>query len=262
MSKIENLLKFISEHNFEYNQHNKDRLKEIGIVAMKRLASALKLKEYKVSFNPGGIAVTGDLYLMGMFNDNIGIYISITKGWNRNEGFSFLYRTIKNMEDYSGGGNNYFRYIFSEKQIVNRIHQLCGVNPKDLKQTKSFSKRNADPSGKSIEQFTGNKRKDYKERYDRAYKMFQDHLGYGNYFQIGSGSHDRIHDLTLAALAYDNMVHFKGQMTGEGFLNTKFLFPSGNEGRPSALIDCYRPEMWDTFGRASNKFVLIEEEES
>lgn len=260
-SQLTRLIRFVHDNYLSYNQSAKEKFKTMGLQAMKRLASALKLREFKIDFNAGGIAVSGDLHLMGMFNDNVGIYITISEGSHHN-GCTFLYRTIKHMNDYSGGSNNYFRDVVSEKEVVDTIHRLCKVKPEDLVTSKRFASRNLDPTGKSIEQFTGNKRKDFKERYDRAYKMFQDHLAYGNYFGLGAGSHDRIHDLTIAALAYDNLVHFKEQMTGEGFLNTKFTFPSGNEGRTSQLIDCYRPEMWDTFGRASNKFVLIEEEEN
>jgi hypothetical protein len=250
-SQLTKLLRFVQGNDLSYDQPAKDKFKERGLKAMRRLASALKLREFEASFNAGGIAVSGDLHLMGMFNDNMGIYIAISKGVFKHDGFTFLYRTIKNMKDYSGGGNNYFREIVGEAEVVKRIHQLCRVEPKDLIHTKSLAKRNVNPVGKPLINFTGNKRKDYQTRYDRAYKMFQDHLAYGNYFGHGAHSHDRIHDLTIAALAYDNLVNIKGQMTSEGFLHSKFFFPSGNEGRPSQLIECYRPEMWDTFGKAA-----------
>ncbi|HUU89513.1 MAG TPA: hypothetical protein VMX17_17405 [Candidatus Glassbacteria bacterium] len=264
-SKLTRLLRFVQDNDLSYDQSAKDKFKERGLEAMKRLASALKLREFKADFNAGGIAVSGDIHLMGMFNDTMGIYITITKGVFNHNGCTFLYRTIKNMEDYSGGGNNYFREIVSEIEVVKKIHALCRINPEQqraIAASKSLSKRNVNPIGKPLENFTGNKRKDFQARYDKAYKLFQDHLAYGNYFQLGAGSHDRIHDLTIAALAFDNLVNIKGQMTEEGFLRSKFIFPSSNEGTPTALIGCYRSEMWNTFGHASNKYVLIEEEEN
>jgi len=264
-SQLTRLIRFVQDNEISYNQSAKDKFKERGLQAMKRLASALKLREFEVSFNAGGIAVSGDLHLMGMFNDVMGIYITISKGAFNHSGCTFLYRTIKNMKDYSGGQNNYFRDVVGHTEVVETIHRMCKIDPKQqsiITASKNFSKRNVNPIGKPLENFTGNRRKDFQERYDRAYKIFQDHLAYGNYFGHGAHSHDRIHDLTIAALAFDNLVHIKGQMTERGFLDSKFIFPSGNEGRPSQLIECYRGEMWGTFGFASHKFVEIEEEES
>ena len=260
-SQLTRLIKFIKGNNLSYNQPAKDKFKEMGLKAMKRLASALKLREFEVGFNAGGIAVSGDLHLMGMFNDNVGIYITISEGTFSHNNCTFLYRTIKHMKDYSGGQNNFFRDVVGEAEVVNEIYRLCKVKAEELKVTKRFSKRNLDPIGKPLINFTGNKRKDFQERYDRAYALFQNHLAYGNYFQIGANSHDRIHDLTIAALAYDNLVNIKGQMTSEEFLNNKFIFPSGNEGRPSQLIECYRSEMWNTFSEAAGYFEEINEPE-
>jgi len=263
-SQLTRLIRFVQDNDLSYNQSAKDKFKERGLQAMKRLASALKLREFDVSFNAGGIAVSGDLHLMGMFNDNIGIYIIISKGAFNHNGCTFLYRTIKNMKDYSGGGNNYFRDVVGHTEVVKTIHRMCKIDPKQqsiIAASKNFSKRNVNPIGKPLENFTGNRRKDFQERYDRAYKMFQNHLAYGNYFQLGADSHERIHDLTIAALAYDNLVNIKGQMTSEGFLHSKFIFPSGNEGRPSQLIECYRNEMWHTFGEAAGYLEEINEPE-
>jgi len=186
-SQLTKLIKFVQNNDLCYDQSAKDKFKEIGLQAMKRLASALKLREFKASFNACGIAVSGDLHLMGMFNDVMGVYITISKGAFNNNGCTFLYRTIKNMEDYSGGANNYFRDVVGEKEVVETIHRMCKVNAKEqsiVLATKSLAKRNINPIGKPLINFTGNKRKDYQERYDRAYKMFQDHLAYGNYFGI------------------------------------------------------------------------------
>lgn len=263
-SQLTRLIRFVQDNDLSYNQSAKDKFKERGLQAMKRLASTLKLREFKMDFNAGGIAVSGDLHLTGMFNDVMGIYITITKGAFNHNGCTFLYRTIKNMEDYSGGGNHYFREIVGETEVVKAIHQLCRIDAKQqsaIVAAKSLSKRNVNPIGKPLENFTGNRRKDFQGRYDKAYKLFQDHLAYGNYFQLGAGSHDRIHDLTIAALAYDNLVNIKGQMTSEGFLGSKFIFPSGNEGRPSQLIECYRNEMWHTFGEAAGYLEEINEPE-
>ena len=101
--------------------------------------------------------------------------------------------------------------------------------------------------GSSIEKFTGNRRKDYQERYDKFYEAFQKHFMYGNYFRINQHSHDRIHDLTLAALAFENMAIIKGAVKEGAFLDMKFKFASGNQGCITNLLNCYRPEIWVLF---------------
>lgn len=109
----------------------KQNFKKLGKKAFKELAEYIGLKEYDVNFNPGGPAVSGDLTLMGMFNSNIGIYISLNK-----DGFSngVLYRSIKSMKDYSGGNNNYFPEgeFNHPEEIKEKVYRL-------LKLDKSFS---------------------------------------------------------------------------------------------------------------------------
>ncbi len=79
MKTLKNLYNWMNGRTFEYNQEAKDRFKQRGLADMRKLAKELKLREFKVSFNPGGIAVPGDLMLMGMFNDNMGIYVHISQ---------------------------------------------------------------------------------------------------------------------------------------------------------------------------------------
>ena len=44
-----------------YNEDFKKKYKMVGLKAMKELARLLDLKEFVINFNPGGIAVIGDL---------------------------------------------------------------------------------------------------------------------------------------------------------------------------------------------------------
>jgi hypothetical protein len=101
-----------------YNESFKERFREIGIKAMEELAGLLGLKEYRVSFNPGGIAVSGDLTLMGMWSEGNGIYITMNKNFLRNPWGDVLYRTIKHMKDYCGGPNNWFKYELLRKPML------------------------------------------------------------------------------------------------------------------------------------------------
>ena len=76
-----------------------------GKAFLRALAKDLGLREYKVSANPGGIAVSGETTLIGMWN-NSGIYIMIGQS---SFGFEELviYRKVKHIKDYSGGSNRF-----------------------------------------------------------------------------------------------------------------------------------------------------------
>jgi hypothetical protein len=100
----------LSSESGRYNPEFKERFKKVGVKAMKELADLLELKKIDVHFNPGGIAVSGDLRLMGMWGDDDGIYISMNKDFPNNPWGHVLYRTIKHMKDFSGGPNNYFEF--------------------------------------------------------------------------------------------------------------------------------------------------------
>ncbi len=94
----------------------KQNFRKLGKKAFKELAEYIGLKEYDVKFNPGGPAVSGDLSLMGMFTADKGIYISMNKDGLKG---GVLYRSIKGMKDYSGGGNNYFPEAeLAEPQLI------------------------------------------------------------------------------------------------------------------------------------------------
>ena len=93
-----------------YNGAFKARFKAIGKKAMKELAVLLELKEHDVSFNPGGIAVSGDLTLMGMWDEGTGVYVTMNKDFPNKPWGDVLFRTIKDMRDFTGGPNQYFRF--------------------------------------------------------------------------------------------------------------------------------------------------------
>ena len=76
-----------------------------GKTFLRALAKDLGLQEYKVSGNPGGIAVCGDCSLIGMWGSS-GIYIMISQPTFAKESM-VLYRTVQHIRDYSGGTNCY-----------------------------------------------------------------------------------------------------------------------------------------------------------
>ena len=76
-----------------------------GKVFLRALSKDLGLQEVSVSSNPGGIAVSGECTLMGMWTYN-GLYIQLSQSCFDRERV-LLYRTIRHSRDYTGGVNLY-----------------------------------------------------------------------------------------------------------------------------------------------------------
>ena len=76
-----------------------------GKTFLRVLAKDLGLQEYKVSDCPGGIAISGECSLIGMWN-NSGIYIMIGQP-SFGAGELVLYREVRHIKDYSGRCNQY-----------------------------------------------------------------------------------------------------------------------------------------------------------
>lgn len=72
---------------------------------LRALGNDLGFKEFKVTTNPGGIAVSGDVTLMGLWDNGKGLYFQLSQPIQPFS--SFLYRSIKYMKDYSGGYNQW-----------------------------------------------------------------------------------------------------------------------------------------------------------
>jgi len=69
------------------------------------LGNDLGFKEFKVTNNHGGITVSGEITLMGMWDDGNGLYFQINQPLQPFNGF--LSRSIKHMKDYTGGYNQW-----------------------------------------------------------------------------------------------------------------------------------------------------------
>lgn len=76
-----------------------------GKAFLRSLAKDLGLREYKVSSNPGGVAVSGDCILIGMWGSS-GIYIDISQPCYDRERV-LRYHTARHMKDYTGGSNQF-----------------------------------------------------------------------------------------------------------------------------------------------------------
>lgn len=105
-------LKLLCETGVSYDEMKKNVFKSLGQKFLKEVTKHIPFKEVKISFNPGGIAVSGDHNLMGMLNDHTGIYVSFNA--DRICQSQILYRTVANMKDYSGGANNWAKFDYFE----------------------------------------------------------------------------------------------------------------------------------------------------
>ncbi|GHU93039.1 hypothetical protein FACS1894208_01670 [Clostridia bacterium] len=72
---------------------------------LRTLGKDLGFTEMKVTKNPGGIAVSGDVTLMGMWNDGNGLYFNLSQSYLH--GNPQLYRVITNMRDFHGDRNRW-----------------------------------------------------------------------------------------------------------------------------------------------------------
>ncbi|MCR2049315.1 hypothetical protein NSB25_18790 [Acetatifactor muris] len=62
-------------------------------------------QDFKVTNNYGGIAVSGEITLMGMWSKGNGLYLQLFQSSMGRQ--SFLYRQISHMKDYTGERNQW-----------------------------------------------------------------------------------------------------------------------------------------------------------
>ena len=104
----------------------------LGQVFLRALAKDLGLRNMQVISNPGGIAVSGECCLYGMWVDS-GIFICIQQPCCGGDNV-FLYRTIRTINDHKGGYNRYLKLRdlkkLSYKQLLSSFSELrkdgCG----------------------------------------------------------------------------------------------------------------------------------------
>jgi hypothetical protein len=108
LTKLKRLM--MSKESGSYNEDFKKKFRNTGKKAMTELALLLDFNEFGVDFNPGGIAVSGDLRLMGMWSKGNGVYITMNKDFPGKPWGDVLFRHIDHMRDFTGGPNNYFKF--------------------------------------------------------------------------------------------------------------------------------------------------------
>ena len=73
---------------------------------LRALGKDLGFNEFKVATEHGGIAVSGEITLIGLWGDGSGLFFQISQGvWNGSK--SFLYRSVSGMKDYNSGRNQW-----------------------------------------------------------------------------------------------------------------------------------------------------------
>jgi hypothetical protein len=94
---------------------------------LRALGNDLGLKEFKVTVSPGGIALSGDVTLMGMWGEGNGLYLQMNQPLQPSN--SFMFRTIRNMKDYSGGHNQWLPCdLFRDGDYEKLINIMSALN--------------------------------------------------------------------------------------------------------------------------------------
>lgn len=97
-----------------------------GTAFLRALGKDLGLRDAKASSNPGGIAVSGDCTLIGMWQGN-GLYVQLSQPCYDRERV-LLYRTVRHNKDYTGGRNLYLtRRDLAEMSYPDLLFLLAAV---------------------------------------------------------------------------------------------------------------------------------------
>lgn len=109
---------YLANQYSDWEDEFKASFSQKGKKMFRKLGQRLNLDPLVVSYNRAGVACSGDLLLMGM-RGNVGIYVSLNLDGLRP---GVLYRTIKHIKDYTGGGNCYFS--LSDFVIKNKVYKI------------------------------------------------------------------------------------------------------------------------------------------
>ena len=84
---------------------DKKKFHTTGRAFLSALGKELGFGEFKVKKSHSGIAVSGEVSLIGLWREGNGLYIQLRQDLMFNT--CILYRSIRHMKDYSGGANNF-----------------------------------------------------------------------------------------------------------------------------------------------------------
>lgn len=101
----------------------------LGKVFLRALAKDLGLRDVRVMSNSGGIAVSGECCLYGMWVES-GIFICIQQTCVGDD--VFLYRTIRSINDHKGGHNRYLTLRDMKKLSYEQVLHTLSALRKDV----------------------------------------------------------------------------------------------------------------------------------
>ena len=90
-----------------YDEDLKISYEKAGKKALVELAVDMGFQQSRVWYSKGGMAVSGDLHLMGMWSEDNGVHIF----FNMDLSDSIVFRKIKHLHDYSGGMNHHISQV-------------------------------------------------------------------------------------------------------------------------------------------------------
>ncbi|MDR1702505.1 MAG: hypothetical protein LBR56_06995 [Sporomusaceae bacterium] len=106
---------------------------------LRALGKDLGFQEMKVTTNPSGIAVSGDVTLIGLWHEGNGLYFQISQPLLRPS--AFLYRHITHMKDYSSGQNQWLLCALFEmgeyEKLINILSDLLSKANSAIKEKPS-----------------------------------------------------------------------------------------------------------------------------
>ena len=101
-----------------------------GRVFLRALAKDLGLMDAKVDSNAGGIGVSGDCTLMGMWHTN-GLYVNLSQFCSGGDSV-LLYRAIRHSKDYTGGYNIFLTLReLAEMDYTDLLFKLAALREED-----------------------------------------------------------------------------------------------------------------------------------
>lgn len=117
---------FVDAHPYldaydEEGEKAKAKFKRLGMAYFKRLAKRMDLEDSKVSFNPGGIAGSGDFHFKGLFEEGKGFDLFFNLNFP-----GIVYRDTTGFTDYTGGPNRNigFSTLHNEATLIGHLERL------------------------------------------------------------------------------------------------------------------------------------------
>lgn len=102
-----------------------------GKAFLRALSKDLGLRDVSVGSNPGGIAVSGECTLMGMWQTN-GLYVEFSQPCYDRERV-LRYHTMSHSKDYSGGRNLYLtRRDLTEMSYLDLLFMLAALREESV----------------------------------------------------------------------------------------------------------------------------------